>query len=326
MDDSSLYMSKIMLRNHIYKCEGQQFEDLVVSIISRIYTEFQTVKAYGRIGDEKNDGFDMTTGTYYQIFGPEDLSKGQTIQSAVKKLEEDFVKLVNHWDKLCKIKVFNFVINDKYKGIPSPITKKCLELGNKEEYKDISLKIFTAIDLEREFEKLNDSQIGDVVGFVPTPSIEFIKMDALKETVEYLLNMKTNYEQPENLSVPDFDSKIKFNNLSRKIESLLSTGFYQIGGLEDYFNLNPGVNSLLQTKFSGMYLEAQENIDDEVENASDARFMYILNAASSRSTSAIQASVLVLMSYYFSSCDIFEEPIESEEIINDITEKASNIR
>lgn len=329
MDESTLYisyMSKIIFKNQIYKYDGQQFEDLFVNIISRIYTEFQAVKAYGRIGDQKNDGFDMTSGTYYQIYGPEDINKGQTIQSAVTKLEQDFIGLVKHWDNLCKIKVFNFVINDKYKGIPSPIIQKCLELGNREEYKDISLKIFSAIDLEREFEKLDKSQVQEIVGFVPNPDIELINMDALKETVEYLLNMETDYNQQEILSVPDFNSKIEFNDLSYRISSLLSTGLYQVGGLEDYFKLNPGVNSILQKKFSGLYLESQKKIPGEGENASDTRFMYILNEASPQRTSAIQSSVLVLMSYYFSSCDIFEEPIESEAIISDITKKTFNVR
>ncbi|PLW59757.1 ABC-three component system protein [Lactococcus lactis] len=326
MDESSLYISKIMFKNQIYKYEGQQFEDLFVSILSRIYTEFQAVKAYGSIGDQKNDGFDMTTGTYYQIFGPEDINKPKTIQSAVTKLEKDFVGLVKQWDNLCKIKVFNFVINDKYKGVPSPIIQKCLELGKRQEYKDITLRIFKAVDLEREFEKLNEIQVQDIVGFIPTPNIELIKMDALKETVDYLLNKEMDFNQSENLSVPDFNSKIKFNDLGHRISNLLMTGSYQVGGLEDYFKLHPGVNSILQEKFSGLYLESQKRITDEVENTSDTRFMYILNEASPQRTTAIQSSVLVLMSYYFSSCDIFEEPIESEEIIDDIAKKTSNIR
>lgn len=326
MDGSSLYISKIMFKNQIYKFEGQQFEDFFVNIISRIYTEFQAVKAYGNIGDQKNDGFDMTTGTYYQIFGPEDINKRKTIQDAVTKLEEDFVGLVKHWDKLYKIKVFNFVINDKYKGVPSPIIQKCMELGSRDEYKDIRLKIFSAVDLEREFEKLNDSQVQDVVGFIPTPNIELIKMDALKETVDYLLNKEIDFNQSETLAVPDFDSKIEFNDLSHRISNLLSTSFYQVGGLEDYFKIHPGVSAVLQEKFSGLYLESQKRVTSEGENTSDTRFMYILNEASPQRTAAIQSSVLVLMSYYFSSCDIFEEPIESEEIINDITEKTPNIR
>ena len=37
----------------------------------------------------KNDGFDHTTGTYYQIFSPEDITKDTTIREAVKKLKTE---------------------------------------------------------------------------------------------------------------------------------------------------------------------------------------------------------------------------------------------
>ena len=44
------------------------------------------------------------------------------------------------------------------------------------------------------------------------------------------------------------------------------------------------------------------------EESVDCRFYYILEKFCVKNTLPIQTSVLVLMSYYFSSCDIFEEP------------------
>ena len=85
---------------------------------------FQPVKAYGRLGDMKNDGFDAETGTYYQVFAPEDIMKYSTGNEAVKKLHTDFSGLYSHWDNLCPIKQFFFA--SVYKGIHIKTTKNGL--------------------------------------------------------------------------------------------------------------------------------------------------------------------------------------------------------
>ena len=112
----------------------------------------------------------------------------------------------------------------------------------------------------------------------------------------------------DNLTVPDFDEKIAFNGLSEAVKSRLVTGNYQEGALMEYFNNNPGVKEILQRKFNALYEQSKKNIPDTQENYSDYRFCYILEKASIKNTVPIQISVLILMAYYFSSCDIFEEP------------------
>ena len=51
------YIAKIIFRNRIYEYIGQQFEDFFVAIMTKINSNFQPVKAYGNIGDKKNDSF-----------------------------------------------------------------------------------------------------------------------------------------------------------------------------------------------------------------------------------------------------------------------------
>ncbi len=80
------------------------------------------------LGNKKNDGFNKKTGTYYQVFSPEDITKDKTVYDAAKKLEKDFRGLYKNWNDTCKIKKYFFVINDKYEGVDPIITKKVLEL------------------------------------------------------------------------------------------------------------------------------------------------------------------------------------------------------
>ena len=308
MEKEDRYVAKILFKNRVFQYKGQQFEDFFVAIMTKANSEFQAVKAYGKIGDQKNDGFIPSTGTYYQVFAPEDLKKRQTITDAVQKLERDFTGLYKNWNHICKLQKFYFVINDKYEGVSPKLTQKVLELGRNPLYSDISINLFTAKDLEKVFEKLEMSEIQDIVGFIPNVSSEIIEYDSLQEVITYLLNAELPESEDGKLIVPDFSEKIKFNNLSIQINTKLMTGSYQEGILKRYFNENPGINELLRGKFHAMYEKACEVISDDCENASDSRFYYILENSAPKKTIAIYTCVEVLMAYYFTTCDIFEEP------------------
>lgn len=308
MSKEEKYVAKILFKIRVLQSKGQAFEDFFVSVMTKADSEFQPVKAYGNIGDRKNDGFVNTTGTYFQVFAPEDITKDKTISDAVKKLENDFKGLYENWDDICKIRKFYFVINDKYEGLPAPIIQKVSELNSLPAYSDIEISTFTAKELEKVFEELNDEAAQDVVGFIPDVPAEIVGYEALNEVVSYLLNTELPENRNDNLVVPDFDDKIAFNGLSAEVGTKLITGSYQEGILKRYFNETPGIKEILQQKFHALYQLSCEEILDTQENASDCRFYYILEKAAPKRTLAIYACVLVLMAYYFSSCDIFEEP------------------
>lgn len=308
MKKEDIYVAKILFQNRVLQYKGQSFEDFFVSIMTKSNPEFQAVKAYGNMGDQKNDGFVRSTGTYYQVFAPEEITKDKTIKDAVKKLETDFKGLYEKWNDSCKLQKFYFVVNDKYEGLPAMLIQKVLELDADPLYSDVEIGTFTAKDLERVFEKLDETEMQDIVGFIPDVSSEIVEYEALNEVVSYLLNTELPENDDGKLIVPDFAEKISFNNLSQEIEIKLMTGSYQEGILKTYFNENPGVKEILQGKFHAMYEKACELIPDAKENASDCRFYYILENSAPKKTIAIYTCIGVLMAYYFTTCDIFEEP------------------
>lgn len=306
VSNADQYIAKIIFQNRILTYSGQQFEDFFVSIMTKSNPSFYPVKAYGNIGDEKNDGFDRTTGTYYQIFAPEDLHKDQTVYDAIKKLKTDFKGLYEHWNDTIPIKNFYFVINDKNKGLPPLIHKAIIELDK--EYNDISINPFTAKDLATIFDLLNWDSRLDVIGFIPDEILPVVEIDALNDTVSHLMKVELTVTSLDSFIVPDFDEKILFNGLSEVVKNKLVTGSYQENILIQFFNANPGVREILQKKFHALYLQAKGYIPDNQEHFADSRFYYILEKACPKNTIPIQSSVFVLMAYYFSSCDIFEEP------------------
>lgn len=308
MTNEECYFARIIFKNKLLGYNGQKFEDLFVDIMSKANIEFQAVKAYGNIGDKKNDGFIRSTGTYYQVFAPENIGNSKTIYDAVKKLETDFRGLIKNWDDTCKVKKFFFVINDKYVGIPAPILEKVEELNNLPEFSEIDIGIFSGKDLESVFNSLDDDQVYDIVGYVPNQDMPLLEYEALAETVFYLTNVEVDGFENENLVVPDFNEKIKFNGLSQSIEDKLVCASYQEGDLLKYFNENPGLNDILQKKFHSFYESSKNEIQENEENYSDRRFFHILDKSCHKKTTSIITSVLILMAHYFISCDIFEEP------------------
>ena len=154
MTKAEYYIAKIIFKNKILQYKGQAFEDFLIQIMEKYNSNFKPIKAYGNIGDKKNDGFDPTTGTYYQIFAPEDILKDRTINEAVKKLKEDFEGLYEKWDNLCSIKKYYFAVNDRYNGVPAPVVEMAIQLGREAKYKGIEINIFMAKDLEKIFSQL----------------------------------------------------------------------------------------------------------------------------------------------------------------------------
>lgn len=291
----------------IHESDGQAFENLFTKIMKKCNKNFELVKAYGNVGDMKNDGFDKQTGTYYQVFGPEDSSKKRTINDAVSKLRSDFEGLKKQWDSICPIKHFYFVVNDKYKGTPAPLIQEMIQLDN--ENKEVECKLFSAADLEDVLMNLQLEDIYDVIGFLPDANIGLLDFNILNEVIEFIMNSPVTFTAESKMVVPNFYEKIEFNGLSDEINDMLVSGSYSEGFLEDYFSKNSDyVRQELKQKFSDMYLVAKQEIPADEEYCADKRFYYILEKSCPKHTKAIQDTVLVLMAHYFESCDIFEEP------------------
>ncbi len=295
-----------LFKNKVYESEGQAYEDFFVKIMVENNSNFQAVPAYGNIGDRKNDGFDKTIGTYYQVYAPKVLS--ERIRKAKNKLNEDFSELYNYWNNSYEVKHFYFVINDKYKyGVEPELNKAIAELEKK--YPDISFKLLLNNQLQDIFLELTLEKIEKIIGYIPDP--ENLEFDAsgLNIVIEYLYKSETNYigyKIPEN---PNREKKITFNKLGEQASDYIRFGSYQKFELDQYFKKNSELKETLRIKFSSLYAEGKAIFGDN----SDDIYNYILGKSSPRKERFILNAVIVLMSMYFETCDIFEEPREPKQ-------------
>ncbi|MFP3810438.1 MULTISPECIES: hypothetical protein [Bacillus] len=205
MDNYILNMQVKEFKLKLFMSDGQVFEDLFCELMSTVNPDFRKVRAFGRQGDEKNDGFVPSKGEYFQCYGPEDISKETTEKYAKKKLKEDFKKLLDKWNGRWKLNRFSYVINDKYKGTPVSVLKELTMLKN--EYSEISFDILDSQGLENLFiSKLNKMQRGQIVGINPA--------EVILEMNKYIINQPIN----------DLDMlgwfKVINNNIQEKIIKL----------------------------------------------------------------------------------------------------------
>lgn len=300
---------KTLFENKLYKSNANEFESFFQNVMSMIHgATFTPVEVYGNIGDRKNDGYFHNTGIFYQVYGPVDYSKESTQKSAIKKLDEDFTKLMDHiaagnWQPITK---FIYVINTKDVTLDPNLAKARDELQIQH---SIPIEIYTDKNLYHDFLLLKPPHQEEIVGSEIPDNCDYdvLNFETLKEAIDYILQLDPILASQEKLSVPDFDEKIEFNNLSEKNSDILGRYNEYYDDLLEYFEeSNLELREDIRAILSALYEEAK-SIDDNPNN----HFNYIYTNAidnSKKGNSNLQKSLLSLMAYFFSTCDIFEEP------------------
>ena len=294
-------VARQLFQNKIFKADGQIFEELFSAIMNYAEADFQQIKPWGNIGDRKNDGYIKTKGIFYQVYAPEDIRKSDT--NVVSKLQKDFDGLKKQWSP---VNEFYFVVNDKYKGVNADSEKIIQEMKISHNLNDAGF--LTAKHLENILFELEDDQIYSITGFIPDPAnIKQLDFSILNEVIGYIMQLPLNKDDKSKIVVPDWNEKIKLNVLSESVSQLLSNGCFQLHSLDEYLkDSSDFLADSLRDKMNEVYLQEKEN------KSGDELFWAIVNSASPKAEQMYQTSVIVIMSKYFETCDIFEEPVQEE--------------
>lgn len=297
MNTNEKALARLLFQNKIHSAKGQAFEDLFRAIMTYAYIDFQSIKPWGNIGDRKNDGYRKTEGIFYQVYAPEDSQK--SYPTLVKKLKADFTGLKRQWSP---VNEFYFVINERYNGVNADCEIILQDIKNSNNLAKAGF--LTAKDLENILFNLTDDQIFSITGFIPDPAkIKSLDYSILNEVVSHIMHLPLTRGNNLGLVPPNWDDKIKFNGLSKPVSDLLNGGFWQINSLDAHLKNNSNfLADSLRDKMNGIYLQESKY------QTGDRLFWAIVNCASPKNEQMYQASVVVIMSKYFETCDIFEEP------------------
>lgn len=304
--DEKIY-AKMRFDLLVYRLNGNAFEEFFVRIMVAENTNFIPVKPQGRLGDRSNDGFNPSSGTYYQVYAPENPSA--SISSSITKLHHDFTGLHSYWNTSTPIKEFKFVVNDKYMGVGPQLHPELKKLESS--YPGIKCSEFFAQHLWDIALSLPDEKIYDIIGYIPSPDrITIFDSGVMDEVVNSLLRNYSSFTPSRMSKNPNFEPKISFNKLNNYPASLLRYASYQGGDLLEYFQTSVIHKDKLKQIFSDLYKRIDGQIDKNLPNRSDIIFDKILQEAHLQSSTRKEVNdvVLVLMAYYFDLCDIFEEP------------------
>ncbi len=304
-------LARIIFHKKVLASDGQAYEDLFVAIMQKAYPQFTPVKPQGSLGDRKNDGYDPISGHYYQVFAPEDISKSKAM--AVAKSKADFAGLKAYWNSVHPVKQFSFVMNDKFKGSYPTIESDLADIGKTHSLEGSD--VFLAKHLEDVLFSLPDDSILAIIGFVPDPNkIADIDYSVLNEVISHIKANKRPVSRDTLLTAPNFDEKIKFNGLSNSVAHLLNNASYQVGALEQYFELNSEfAKQEIRDHLSSIYTalsDARKQVVDTEVGQSDIVFFNMLDEMAGGGSEAAQSAALVVMAYFFEACDIFEKPAD----------------
>lgn len=321
MDRTEKTLARIIFKSKVSTLTGMAFQNFFTNIMTYYSTDFTPVKPQGSEGDWKNDGHEPQLGRYYQVYAPEVLDETK----AVSKIAEDFDGLLLKWgnNKVYPtgIKEFYFVINDAYRiqlgAFPTTLAK--LEEIRKKHQLSVC-KPFLSKDLEDKLLSLNDDEICTIIGFLPNPAdIKILNLCLIDEVIQHIAENPNKRSLLQTLANPTFQAKMSFNNL-HATSSWLTSASYRTGTLENYFSANSNfTRQEIRDKLKAIY-EASKEINfpcygtDEATE-SDHRLVYILNEITpkllkhdARLEKELQDAALVVMSFFFETCDIFEEP------------------
>jgi len=289
-------LARIIFKNKVHEADGQKFEDIFSAIMRYIESDFQSIKPWGNIGDRKNDGYIKEKGAYYQVFSPENIEK--SYPAVVSKLQKDFNGLIKQWTP---VNEFYFVLNDKYKGVNADSEQTLDKIKKDNKLKEA--KFITPKDLENMLFSLNDDQVFYIIGFLPDPiNLTTLDYSIINEIIEFIDSKPLNKSQ-ENVIVPKWSEKIIFNGLTGLPEQYLNNGFFQVVSLDTYLKNNSDfLANELKDKIRSVYLELSNKYQK------NDLFWEMVKHLSPNQSSKYEAHIIVIMSKYFETCDIYEEP------------------
>lgn len=280
----------------IHEANGQAFEDIFTTIMNYVESDFQSIKPWGNIGDRKNDGYIRSKGIFFQVFSPEEITT--SYPNVIKKLNGDFNELLKQWSP---VNEFYFVVNDKYQGVNADCEQAIQSIKKNHELTNAGFK--TAADLENLLFSLEESQILAIAGFLPDPAMIQLDYTVLSEIISHLMGLSLPKTQDSSIIYPDWNEKITFNNLDSMAANYLNNGSLQIGSLDEYLdNQSNFFADKVKDKIREIYTECRKTY-----SGSDL-FWKMVDMISTRPETSFQAAGIVLISKYFETCDVFEEP------------------
>lgn len=289
--------AEIKFRLKVLGDHGSQYQDLFAEIMELRYPgDFQKIIPWGNQGDWKSDGYRISEKRIYQCYAPTRIKASDT----KSKMTEDLDGAVDKWSDLLRNWTF---VHNAVQGLPPEIFTH-LE-AQKAQYPSLGLDAQGPKDLRRLLFELSVSDIHLVLGPIPT-SYDFANLgfDDLNTVIRRLGAADPAIPEEIRTVPPD---KLEHNRFSDDVADFIRMGFKKAHLVQQYFEqyrqnplLGDEVAQVLSTRYQS--LKAMSLTPDDIFDRLLATITW------SGQTRGEHVGSLAILSHFFESCDIFEEP------------------
>ncbi len=292
--------ARLKFSERFFQCTGAAFQDLFSDLMEAAHPgEFIRVRAAGKTGDLKCDGYILRTGALFQVYAPRNVET--TLADMVAKTNEDFAGALQHWGT--KLRKWVFVHNDTD--------------GQRAERVQV-LADLVAANPTIAFEHWSKTDLlGVVLGLDKVGRTKFLGPEPepkdfahppfalLAPLLKHIERTQTVFDTGPIREVPA--NKLAHNALSQPVTMFLQLGRRGDAVVEKFIaqRPDPTYGQTLASAFSAQYRtlrDAQYDSDDIFHGLT--RFV----GGDYQQSSAHQAAIYCVLAYFFERCDIFEAP------------------
>ncbi len=273
------------------------FENWFAKLASRRYgSEFELIKAGGQRGDKKSDGRHISDEVIFQCYAPE--SSTTFALKAAKKIQDSFPEVLHYWPNTKKW----FFVHNNVGGLPTGVSNKLEEL--RELYPEIIIRAVDRDFLKDEFhDRLTLAQLHEIY---PEKPLDFanVKMQHVMPLLKKIIEeRKASADLPEMFGEIPSAKKLDHNKLSKDSVRDINHARLFTNVVERYIrNLDtPGAASMIQNAMREKYSELVGfgYVADEI-------LVKLREFVGSANTSEEINAAYVIVTYFFDTCDVFE--------------------
>lgn len=278
------------------------FEDWFTELAQRRWgTDFEPVRAQGRSGDLKCDGHRLSTGTIFQCYAPRRLEN----RALTAKIANDFSGALGCWGG--RMKAWHLVINERA-GLCAEAKQQTDALRAKHAHVDI--RTMGPIEIERLALELNAEQLGDLFGYVMDAAEARSTRITFKDIEDVVATLEGSDPVPSlaPLSVPA-ENKAEHNGFEPEIRELIRSGERLAPRVAQFFNETGRVE--LGERLATRLAENYRSMKDAGHDPAQIFFVFVDMCGGLDRPPQGRAALLAVLSYYFNSCNIFENAPEA---------------
>jgi hypothetical protein len=300
MDDlqRTIYLLKFQLTFRSKK--GTEFQDWFAELAGYFFgPDFEKVRPYGAQGDLKCDGRRVSTQTIFQCYAP----RAMTDRKLIAKIDEDFHGARTRWGAAMAQWIFVHNDND---GLPPKVIQHIDAL--RAAY-PVKIEIWSESELLMLTMALDLSALEALFGVVP--SMRVVDRLVLSDIVPVIEALARHEPNPNPSLTPPSAEKLEKNDLSRESALLLQTGRLKSGLVNIYFrkSARPDLGDRIAEAFRSRYAELKS-----FGLPADSIFKHLQDYAGGMDSEPKRlVAVLAVLSYFFETCDIFDDPIPTVE-------------